>query len=64
MVTLETRQKIDESHQELEEKLTHQVSEIIEASEAVEAQAPDRPPAAPRWNFSMPFAGVRYYTYD
>ena len=64
MVTLEVRQEIKETNQALEDKVTQQVAEIMEAAEVEEEPVREAIPATPTWNFSMPFAGVRYFSYD
>ena len=64
MVTLEARREIQETNQALEEKVTRQVAEIMEAAEVEVDQARELNPRTPAWQFSMPFAGVRYFSYD
>ncbi|MCY4364978.1 MAG: hypothetical protein OXE17_01945 [Chloroflexi bacterium] len=64
MVTLGLRQTTEEANEALEEKLRQQVVEIVEASHIEEEPAQEPAPRPPAWNFSMPFAGVRYFTYD
>ena len=64
MVTLGMRQTTEEVNHALEEKLNQQVAEIVEASIVEEDPAQEAAPQPPAWNFSMPFAGVRYFTYD
>lgn len=64
MVTLGLRQITEEANSALEEKLNQQVTEIVEASHFEEEPAQEPAPRPPAWNFSMPFAGVRYFTYE
>ena len=64
MVTLGLRQTTEEANEALEEKLRQQVVEIVEASQIEGEPAQEPAPRPPAWNFSMPFAGVRYFTYD
>lgn len=64
MVTLEARREIQETNQALEDKVTRQVAEIMEAAETGEEPVREAPPVTPTWKFSMPFAGVRYFSYD
>ncbi len=64
MVTLRLRQKVEISHQVLEDQVNRQVAEIVEAAEVEAEQAQKPAPVTASWNYSMPFAGVRYYSYD
>ena len=64
MVTLEARREIQETNQALEDKVTRQVAEIMEATETGEEPVRETPLVPPTWKFSMPFAGVRYFSYD
>ena len=64
MVTLGLQPEIKETDQALEEKVTQQVAEIMEAAEMEEEKTRDTALVTPTWNFSMPFAGVRYFSYD
>ena len=64
MVTLGLRQEVEEFDQELEEKVTRQVAEIMEAAKAEEEKVQDPIAPTPAWKFSMPFAGVRYFSYE
>ena len=64
MVTLGLRQTTEETNKALEEKLNRQVAEIVEASHIEEEAIQEPAPRPPAWNFSMPFAGVRYFTYE
>ena len=64
MVTLGLQQEIEEINLALEDKVTQQVAEIMEATEIEEEQVRDTAPVTPMWKFSMPFAGVRYFSYD
>jgi len=58
------RQTTEEVHHALEEKLNQQVAEIVEASLVEDEPAQEAAPQPRTWNYSMPFAGVRYFTYD
>ena len=66
MVTLESRQTTQEANQALEDKVNLQVAEIMEAAEVETERERGRElnPRTPAWQFSMPFAGVRYFSYD
>lgn len=64
MVTLGLRQDIEETDLMLEDEVNRQVAEIMEAAEFEEEQRTEPDTRARTWNFSMPFAGVRYYSYD
>ena len=64
MVTLGLRQEIEELSQELEDTVTQQVAEIMEAAEVEEEQVQDPIAQTPTWKFSVPFAGVRYFSYE
>ena len=64
MVTLELRPETKEPNQALEAQVTRQVAEIMEAADREEEQVGELAPVSETWNFSMPFAGVRYYSYD
>lgn len=64
MVTLGLRQEIEESNHTLEDNVNRQVAEIMEAAEFEEEQGKETDTQPRTWNFSMPFAGVRYYSYD
>ena len=64
MVTLESRQTTQEANQALEDKVNLQVAEIMEAAEVEVERDRELNPRAPAWQFSMPFAGVRYFSYD
>lgn len=64
MIGLELREQVEDTNKALEEKVNRQVAEIMEAARMDEEQAGDFKPTPEAWNFSMPFAGVRYYRYD
>ncbi len=64
MVTLGMPQEVEAINQELEETVTQQVAEIMEAAEVEEVQVRGTVPSMPTWKYSMPFAGVRYFSYD
>ena len=64
MVTLALRPAIEEPEQALEEKVTLQVAEIMEAAHVEGEQGRDSNSPAQTWKYSMPFAGVRYFSYD
>ena len=64
MVTLGLRQEVEEFNQALEEKVAEQVVEIMEAAKTEEETVGETSPFTPTWKFSMPFAGVRYFSYD
>ena len=64
MVTLGLRQEIAETTLVLEEEINRQVAEIMEAAEVKGEQGKESETPARTWNYSMPFAGVRYYSYD
>ena len=64
MVSLGLHQTIEESNQALEDKIKQQVAEIMEAADVEEEQDRDLSHQTPTWKFSMPFAGVRYFSYD
>ena len=64
MVTLGMRPEVKEFNLTLEDKVTQQVAEIMEVAEFEEEAEREMPPVTPTWKFSMPFAGVRYYSYD
>ena len=60
MVTLGTEPKVENPQIVLNDKVNRQVAKIVEA--AVE---PEKQPTveSATWAYSMPFAGVRYYSY-
>ena len=63
MTTLELRQPVETPRQPWQDVVARQVSEII-ASAETDGQPPRRPaPEAASWNYTIPFAGVRYYGY-
>ena len=64
MVSLELRGQVELVDNLLEEEIDRQVAEIMEATEIEEEQTRESAVTAPTWNFSMPFAGVRYYSYE
>ena len=64
MVTLGLRQEIQEINQALEDKVTRQMAEIMEAAEAEEEKVQEPVVQARTWKYSMPFAGVRYFSYE
>lgn len=64
MVSLGMRQQVEEADLVLEDEVNRQVAEIMEAAEVDEEYARDFTLKSESWNFSMPFAGVRYYSYD
>ena len=64
MVTLEPRQTTQETNKVLEDKINRQVAEIMEAAEVEVERDLELNPRTPAWQFSMPFAGVRYFSYD
>ena len=64
MVSLELRGQVELVDSILEEEIDRQVAEIMEATEKEKEQTREIAVTAPTWNFSMPFAGVRYYRYD
>ena len=64
MVTLEPRQTTQEANQALEDKVNLQVAEIMEAAEVEVERDRELKTRTPAWQFSMPFAGVRYFSYD
>jgi hypothetical protein len=64
MVTLGLRPEVEERNQALGEKVTWQVAEIMETAEIEEEPVQETSPAIPTWKYSMPFAGVRYFSYD
>lgn len=64
MVSLELRDQVELVDSILEEEIDRQVAEIMEATENEKEQTREFAVTAPTWNFSMPFAGVRYYCYD
>lgn len=64
MVTLGLRQDVEELNQALDDKLTQQVEEIMEAARIEKEPVEETPPVAVTWKYSMPFAGVRYFSYD
>ncbi|MDE2938727.1 MAG: hypothetical protein OXR67_07375 [Chloroflexota bacterium] len=64
MVTIGLQQETEEINRKLDDKVTRQVAEIMEAAVIDEEQDREIPPVAPAWKFSMPFAGVRYFSYD
>ena len=64
MVSLESRGQVELVDNILEEEIDRQVAEIMEATENEKEQTLDFAVTAPTWNFSMPFAGVRYYSYE
>lgn len=64
MVSLELRGQFDLVDNILEEEIDRQVAEIMEATDSEKEQTRDFAVKAPAWNFSMPFAGVRYYSYE
>ena len=64
MVILGLRQEIQETEWVLDEEVNRQVAEIMEATDIEEERPREIPPTSATWKFSMPFAGVRYYSYD
>ncbi len=64
MVTLEVRQEVAAIKQMQDNEIARQVAEITEAAELAEEPIEEPTPVAPAWKFSMPFAGVRYFSYD
>lgn len=64
MVTLGPLHEVEEINQALEEKVTRQVAEIMEAAEIEVEPVRETPTVTPTWKYSMPFAGVRYFSYD
>ena len=66
MVTLELRQKVEDSRQVLQDEVSRQLTEIVEAAQDPAEDArpePAPPPETASWTYSMPFAGVRYYSF-
>ena len=68
MVSMGLRQQVEEANWILEDEVNRQVAEIMEAAEVDEECTRESTrkatPKSETWNFSMPFAGVRYYSYD
>ena len=64
MVTIGPRQEVEVKDQALEIEVERQVAEIMEAAETEEKQIQDSNLVTPTWKYLMPFAGVRYYSYD
>ena len=64
MVTLGLRQETEDNNQALDEKISRQVAEIMEAADLEEEEGREIAPVTATWKFSMPFAGVRYFSYD
>ena len=64
MVSLELRELVEQPDFVLDEEVNRQVAEIMEAAEVEEEQASRGGQLNPAWNFTMPFAGVRYFSYD
>lgn len=64
MVSLELRELAENADQLLENEIDRQVAEIMEAAVVEEEQTRNSGAPYRSWNFSMPFAGVRYYSYD
>lgn len=64
MVSLELKDLVEETNGTLDEKVSKQVAEIMEAAAIEEEQTQDFRPLAKTWKYSMPFAGVRYFSYD
>ena len=65
MVTLELLSKVESPGRPLNDTVNRQLAEIV-AAEIVEAAAEPVRQAAPgtfSWAYSIPFAGVRYYSY-
>ena len=64
MVTLELLSKVESPGRPLNDTVNRQLAEIV-AAEIVEAAEPGRPaaPGTLSWAYSIPFAGVRYYSY-
>ena len=63
MVPVESKKKaqvLENPSQKLNATALQQVTDILEESEKV---AETRNPATNHWFYSMPFAGVRYYSY-
>ena len=64
MVTLEVRDdpgKVTTGAQRTNEKVSQELAEIVAATE----EAPDAGHGeTARWSYSMPFPGVRYYSFD
>ena len=66
MVTLGLRQKVENPRQVLQDEVSRQVAEIVEAAAARAEDAQTQPAPTPEtasWGYSMPFAGVRYYSF-
>ena len=61
MVTLDTRPQIKKPDTLLNDRVSRQVAQIVAA--AAEKGQPSRPETR-AWNYTIPFAGVRYYRYD
>ena len=68
MVTVSSRPKAENGNLALEEKVSKQVAEIMDAAtfqETIEVQSEVKPEVKKAtWRYAMPFAGVRYFTYD
>ena len=64
MVTLGLRQTVENPNQSLQDQVNRQVVEIMEAVEVEAEPAQKSAPATASWKYSIPFAGVRYYSYD
>ena len=64
MVTLELLSKVESPGRPLNDTVNRQLAEIV-AAEIVEAAEPVRQaaPGTLSWAYSIPFAGVRYYSY-
>lgn len=61
MVTLEARPQVENPETVLSIRVSREVARIVAAAE--EKSRPARPETR-AWNYTIPFAGVRYYRYD
>jgi len=64
MVTLEVRDdpgKVATGARRTNEKVSQELAEIVEAAEEASNSGPGE---TARWSYSMPFPGVRYYSFD
>ncbi|MFQ6029070.1 MAG: hypothetical protein ACE5Q6_16445 [Dehalococcoidia bacterium] len=63
MVSVDVLEKIEEqdvTSQQLNSTVSHQVENILE--DAGDREDTDQPKTM-KWHYSVPFAGVRYYSY-
>ncbi len=64
MVTLGPKPKVENPQEVLSDKVNRQVAKIVEAAVEPAVEPANQPTVeSATWAYSMPFAGVRYYSY-